>query len=136
MEFFSDSPNIQIKCSETYNSSQINQNLIFKYNNIQLEQINKKSFYMIDCNINLNDYYLINNVKINLENIQPTIINQNDINIENEKNNNMNNNIVNDIILGNILFLYPDYHNNNDSSNNENKYDIPYYYNPDKEDII
>ena len=65
MEFFSDSPNIQIKSSETYNSSQLNQNLIFKYNNIQLEQINKKSFYMIDCNINLNDYYLINNVKIN-----------------------------------------------------------------------
>ena len=136
MEFFSDSPNIQIKSSETYNSSQLNQNLIFKYNNIQLEQINKKSFYMIDCNINLNDYYLINNVKINLENTQPTVINQNDINIENEKNNNINNNIVNDIILGNILFLYPDYHNNNDSGINDNKYDIPCYYNPDKEDII
>ena len=138
MEFFSDSPNIQIKIIETYNSSQLNQNLIFKYNNVPLEQINKKSFYMIDCNINLNDYYLINNVKINLENIQTSInnINRNDISIENEKNNNVNNNIINEIILGNILFLYPDYHPNNDVMSNEDKYDFPYYYNPDKEDII
>ena len=136
MEFFSDSPNIHIKYSETFNSSQLNQNLIYKYNNISLEQINKKSFYMIDCNINLNDYYLINNVKINLENNQTMINNQIDMNIENEKNNNMNNNIINEIILGNILFLYPDFHNNNEVINNEDKYDIPYYYNPDKEDII
>ena len=94
---------------------------------------------MIDCNINLNDYYLINNVKINLENIQSSIVNnQIEINNENEKNNNINNNILNEIILANILFLYPDYYinNNNDISNNDDKYDIPYYYNPDKEDII
>ena len=136
MEFFSDSSNTQIKYSETFNSSQLNQNLIYKYNNISLEQINKKSFYMIDCNINLNDYYLINNVKINLECNPTTINNQNDINIENEKNNNINNNIINEIILGNILFLYPDFHANNEVKNNEEKYDIPYYYNPDKEDII
>ena len=136
MEFFSDSSNIQIKYSETFNSSQLDQNLIYKYNNISFEQISKKSFYMIDCNINLNDYYLINNVKINLENSQSTNINQNDINIENEKNNNINNNIINEIILGNILFLYPDCHVNNDIINNVEKYDIPYYYNPDKEDII
>ena len=136
MEFFSDSSNIQIKYSETFNSSQLDQNLIYKYNNISLEQISKKSFYMIDCNINLNDYYLINNVKINLENSQSTNNNQNDINIENEKNNNINNNIINEIILGNILFLYPDCHVNNDIINNVEKYDIPYYYNPDKEDII
>ena len=138
MEFYSDSPNIQIKFFETYNSSQLNQNLIYKYNKNSLEQINKKSYYMIDCNINLNDYYLINNVKINLENNQSPINNiQNDINNENEKNNNMNNNILNEIILANILFLYPDYHiNNTDLSNNDDKYDIPYYYNPDKEDII
>ena len=136
MEFFSDSPNIQIKISESYNSSQLNQNLIYKYNRDSLEQINKKSFYMIDCNINLNDYYLINNVKINLENNQAVMNNQNDIKNENEKNNNMNNNIINEIILGNILFLYPDFHTNNEVVNNENKYDIPYYYNPDKEDII
>ena len=136
MEFFSDSPNIQIKYFEAYNSSQLNQNLIYKYNNISLEQINKKSFYMIDCNINLNDYYLINNVKINLENSKTSINNQIDINIENEKNNNINNNIINEIILGNILFLYPDFHPNNEVINNEDKYDIPYYYNPDKEDIL
>ena len=139
MEFYSDSPNIQIKFFETFNSTQLSQNLIYKYNKVSLEQINKKSYYMIDCNINLNDYYLINNVKINLENIQ-SLINNNkiDINNENEKNNNMNNNILNEIILANILFLYPDYHinNNADISNNEDKYDIPYYYNPDKEDII
>ena len=139
MEFYSDSPNIQIKFFETYNSSQLNQNLIYKYNKTSLEQINKKSYYMIDCNINLNDYYLINNVKINLENIQSSIVNnQIEINNENEKNNNINNNILNEIILANILFLYPDYYinNNNDISNNDDKYDIPYYYNPDKEDII
>ena len=136
MEFFIDSPNIQIKYSETYNSSQLNQNLIHKYNNISLEQISKKSFYMIDCNINLNDYYLINNVKINLENNQTAINNKIEATMENEKNNNINNNIINEIILGNILFLYPDFHTNNEVINNENKYDIPYYYNPDKEDII
>ena len=107
MEFYSDSPNIQIKFFETYNSSQLNQNLIYKYNKTSLEQINKKSYYMIDCNINLNDYYLINNVKINLENIQSSIVNnQIEINNENEKNNNINNNILNEIILANILFLY------------------------------
>ena len=119
MEFYSDSPNIQIKFFETYNSSQLNQNLIYKYNKASLEQINKKSYYMIDCNINLNDYYLINNVKINLENIQSSIVNnQIEINNENEKNNNINNNILNEIILANILFLYPDYYinNNNDIS--------------------
>ena len=139
MEFYSDSPNTHIKFFETYNSSQLNPNLIYKFNNVSLEQINKKSYYMIDCNINLNDYYLINNVKINLESIQSSINNnQNEINNENEKNNNMsNNNILNEIILANILFLYPDYHiNNTDAINNEDKYDIPYYYNPDKEDII
>ena len=136
MEFFIDSPNIQIKYSETYNSLQLNQNLMHKYNNISLEQINKKSFYMIDCNINLNDYYLINNVKINLENEQMAINNQIETNKENEKNNNINNNIINEIILGNILFLYPDFHTNNEVINNEDKFDIPYYYNPDKEDII
>ena len=95
MEFFSDSSNIQIKYSEAFNSSQLDQNLIYKYNNISFEQINKKSFYMIDCNINLNDYYLINNVKINLENSQATNNKMNEINIENEKNNNINNNIIN-----------------------------------------
>ena len=139
MEFYSDSPNIQIKFFETFNSTQLSQNLIYKYNKVSLEQINKKSYYMIDCNINLNDYYLINNVKINLENIQSSIVNnQIEINNENEKNNNINNNILNEIILANILFLYPDYYinNNNDISNNDDKYDIPYYYNPDKEDII
>ena len=88
MEFYSDSPNTHIKFFETYNSSQLNPNLIYKYNNVSLEQINKKSYYMIDCNINLNDYYLINNVKINLESIQSSINNnQNEINNENEKNN-------------------------------------------------
>ena len=136
MEFFSDSSNIQIKSSETFNSSQLNQSLIFKYNNITLEQINKKSFYMIECNINLNNYYLINNVKINLENNQINNINQSDINAENEKNNNINSNIINDIILVNILFLYSDYYNNNEEICHDGKYDAPYYYNPDKEDII
>ena len=66
MEFLSDSPNIQMKISETFNSSQMNPNLIYKSTNISLEQLNKKAYYMIDFNINLNNYYLINNVKINL----------------------------------------------------------------------
>jgi hypothetical protein len=96
----------------------------------------------------LNDYYLINNVKVNLE---PTLLANNTINqkenISNDKNNNGTNALcLNDIILSQILFLYPDNINNininngnknpTNSNNNNAKYDIPYYYNPDKEDIL
>ena len=136
MEFFIDSPNIQIKSYETFNSSQIDPILIYKYSNTQFEQLNKKSYNIIDFNINLNDYYLINNVKINLEPVQNSNTNENNNQIE---NNNINNN---DIILGKILFSYPDNYISNQNNNNKNdinnnpKYDIPYYYNPDKEDIL
>ena len=129
MEFFIDSQNIQIKSYDTFNSSQLDSVLIYKYSNISLEQLNKKLYYIIDFNINLNDYYLINNVKINLEAIQNS--NQNEKNFPNE--NNLNINLLNDIILSQILFSYPDNINNN---RNNAKYDIPYYYNPDKEEIL
>ena len=129
MEFFIDSPNIQIKSYDTFNSSQLDSVLIYKYSNISIEQLNKKLYYIIDFNINLNDYYLINNVKINLEANQST--NQNEKNFPNE--NNLNINILNDILLSQILFSYPDNINN---TRTNGKYDIPYYYNPDKEEIL
>ncbi len=151
MEFFIDSSNIQIKSFDSFNYSQLNPLLIYKYSNLSIEQLNKKSYYLVDFNINLNDYYLINNVKINLE---PTLLANNNINqkenISNDKNNiNINNgtNVIclNDIILSQILFSYPDNininininnGNKNETHNNNTKYDIPYYYNPDKEDIL
>ena len=146
MEFFIDSPNIQIKSFEAFNSSILEPMLIYKYSNISLEQLNKKLYYIVDFNINLNDYYLINNVKINLESISNVNnnINQKENNISNEKavnNNNINSNSLNDLILGQILFSYPDIQNNNNNSNKKDsqnnwKYDIPYYYNSDKEDIL
>ena len=129
MEFFIDSPNIQIKSYETFNSSQLDSILIYKYSNITIEQLNKKLYYIVDFNINLNDYYLINNVKINLETIHN--LSQNENNNANE--NNLNMNLLNDIILSQILFSYPDNINN---TRNNGKYDIPYYYNPDKEEIL
>ena len=146
MEFFIDSPNIQIKSFEAFNSSILEPMLIYKYSNISLEQLNKKLYYIVDFNINLNDYYLINNVKINLESISNVNnnINQKENNISNEKavnNNNINSNSLNDLILGQILFSYPDIQNNNNNSNKKDsqnnwKYDMPHYYNSDKEDIL
>ena len=140
MEFLIDSPNIQIKTFDAINSSQLDPLLIYKYSKISLEQLNKKLYYVIDFNINLNDYYLINNVKINLfsSQNQNNISNQKENDILNEKgfpNNISNNSSLNDLILCQILFSYPDNQNNSNSSN-KGKYDIPYYYNSDKEDII
>ena len=142
MEFFIDSSNIQIKSSETINFSQLDPLLIYKYSNTSIEQLNKKLYYIIDFNINLNDYYLINNVKINLEsNPNNNNINQKENNStdKNSINNNTNINSLNDIILSQILFSYPDNINNNSNKNDvrsSTKYGIPYYYNPDKEDIL
>ena len=145
MEFLIDSPNIQTKIYESFNFSQLDQILINKYSNLSPEQLNKKLYNIIDFNINLNDYYLINNVKINLEPNQQNInnINQKDNNFSNEKNivnNNININFINDIILSQILFSYTDNQNNNNLNKNDigynGKYDTPYYYNPDKEGII
>ena len=142
MEFFIDSSNIQIKSAETINFSQLDPLLIYKYSNTSNEQLNKKLYYMVDFNINLNDYYLINNVKINLEsNLNNNNINQKENNSTDKNiiNNNGNINSFNDIILSQILFSYPDNINNNSNKNDvrsNTKYDIPYYYNPDKEDIL
>ena len=136
MEFFIDSPSIQIKSFDTFNSSQLDPLLIYKYSKISLDQLNKKLYYVIDFNINLNDYYLINNVKINLlPNQNLNMANQKENDISNEKGspNNNTNNSLNDLILSQILFSNPDNQNN---TNNKGKYDIPYYYNSDKEDII
>ena len=121
MEFLIDSPNIQVKSYETFNISELDQILIYKYSSTSLDQLNKKLYYILDFSINLNDYYLINNVKINLETTQ---------------NNNSNDNKT-DIILSQILFSNPDNQNTNKSdSQNNGKYEIPFYYNPDKEDIL
>ena len=129
MEFLIDSPNIQIKSYESFNISELDQILIYKYSNTSLEQLNKKLYYILDFSINLNDYYLINNVKINLE------TNQN--NNPNENNANDNDNILADIILSQILFSNPDNQNTNKNDSQSNsKYEIPFYYNPDKEDIL
>ena len=129
MEFLIDSPNIQVKTNEAFNISELDQILIYKYNSTSLEQLNKKLYYILDISINLNDYYLINNVKLNLE------TNQN--NNQNENNANVNDNILTDIILSQILFSNPDNQNTNKSdSQNNSKYEIPFYYNPDKEDIL
>ena len=116
MEFFIDSSNIQIKSAETINISQLDPLLIYKYSNTSNEQLNKKLYYMVDFNINLNDYYLINNVKINLEsNLNNNNINQKENNSTDKNiiNNNGNINSLNDIILSQILFSNPDNINNN-----------------------
>jgi hypothetical protein len=128
MEFLIDSPNIQVKSYETFNISELDQILIYKYSSTSLDQLNKKLYYILDFSINLNDYYLINNVKINLETIQN--------NNSNENNANSNDNKT-DIILSQILFSNPDNQNTNKSDSQVNgKNEIPFYYNPDKEDIL
>ena len=60
MEFLIDSPNIQVKSYETFNISELDQILIYKYSSTSLDQLNKKLYYILDFSINLNDYYLIN----------------------------------------------------------------------------
>ena len=114
MEFLIDGPNVQIKHYEKYNPDTLDPILINKYssNNISLKSMDFNLFYKIDFTLQLNDFYLINNIKIfNLPELN--------------KNN---------IILSQITFSYPDIINSN--NNNKYKIDIPFYYNPDKSDII